>query len=128
MRVLLDTCVFLWVISGASDLSSRACEVFQNPDNEVFLSSVSVWEIVVKHSLGRLPLPEPPGRFIQQMRVAHGIEPLPLDEDAVLYLHRLPRLHKDPFGRMIICQAIHGNMTILTPDRAILQYPVATVW
>jgi len=66
MRVLLDTCTFLWVLTDAPELSERAREVFQDPANEVFLSSVSVWEIVVKYALGRLPLPEPPERFVPQ--------------------------------------------------------------
>lgn len=128
MRVLLDTCTFLWVLTDAPELSERAREVFQDPANEVFLSSVSVWEIVVKYALGRLPLPEPPERFVPLMRAAHEIEPLPLEEEAVLQLHRLPKLHKDPFDRMLVCQAIHGGMAVLTPDEAISQYPVVTIW
>ncbi len=90
MGILLDTCTFLWVILGAQELSGRARDLFADPSNDVFLSAVSVWEISVKHSLGRLPLPEPPDRFLPQERERHLITALPLDEAAVLHLHRLP--------------------------------------
>lgn len=128
MKLLLDTCAFLWIVSGGDDLSKESRKLFSDPSNEVYLSSVSVWEIVVKHSLGRLPLPEPPWSFVIKYRKSHGIQPLALDEDAVLQLPRLPELHKDPFDRMIICQAIAHGLALLTPDTLISQYPVRTVW
>ncbi|RLA79682.1 MAG: type II toxin-antitoxin system VapC family toxin [Deltaproteobacteria bacterium] len=128
MKILLDTCTFLWIITDDPELSERARSLFRDPSNDVYLSSVSVWEMMVKHSLGRLPLPEPPEGFIPAERERHGIEPLPLEEGAVLYLSRLPRFHNDPFDRMLICQAINHGMTILTPDKLIVQYPVATIW
>ncbi|MHB8763916.1 MAG: type II toxin-antitoxin system VapC family toxin, partial [Deferrisomatales bacterium] len=61
MRLLLDTCTFLWIVSGAPELSPNGRSLFADPDNEVMLSSVSAWEIAVKHALGKLPLPDPPG-------------------------------------------------------------------
>ena len=128
MSILLDTCAFLWVILGAREISSRARNLFTDPSNEVFLSAVSVWEISVKYNLGRLPLPEPPDRFLPQERERHLITPLPLEEAAVLHLHRLPQLHKDPFDRMLVCQAIESGLVILTPDRLISQYPTRTAW
>ncbi|HUF82656.1 MAG TPA: type II toxin-antitoxin system VapC family toxin, partial [Burkholderiales bacterium] len=70
----------------------------------------------------------PPQQFIPEQRRAHGIETLPLDEDAVLQLSRLPAIHKDPFDRMLICQAIAHGMVILTPDPLIGRYPVRTLW
>jgi len=128
MRVLLDTSTFLWVISDAPELSAHARELFVDPGNEVYLSSVSAWEMAIKHALGRLPLPEPPERFVPSQRKQHGIEPLQLDEEAALHLTRLPLLHKDPFDRMLVCQAIVHNFVILTPDKLVNQYPVRTVW
>lgn len=128
MNLLLDTCTFVWLIADSPDLSSSARQFFSDPDNEVYLSAVSAWEIVIKHHLGRLPLPEPPQRFIPRQRVLHEIRPLPLEEAAVLHLARLPDYHKDPFDRMLICQAIAHGLTILTPDPAITQYPVRTEW
>jgi len=128
MKVLLDTCTFLWVALGDERLSSAAAEAYQNPDHEVFLSTISAWEISVKHSLGRLPLPEPPEKLVPALRKDRGITSLPLDEESALHLTRLPALHRDPFDRMLICQAIVGGMVLLTPDRLITQYPVRTIW
>jgi len=128
MRILLDTCTFLWIIGDAPELSKRARELFVDPANDVLLSAVSAWEISVKHGLGRLPLPEPPEKFIPFQRERHGIEALPLEEEATLYLNRLPSSHRDPFDRMLICQAIVHGMVILTPDELVTQYPVRSLW
>jgi len=89
---------------------------------------VSVWEIVVKHALGRLPLPDSPAQFIAGMRALHAIEPLPLEEEAVLMLPKLPDIHRDPFDRMLVCQALAHGLSLLTPDSLIRQYPVPVVW
>ena len=128
MRILLDTCTFLWVITEAPELSARARELFADPANEVFLSSISTWEISVKYALGRLPLPESPERFIPTQRKQHCVETLLLEDSATLHLVRFPELHKDPFDRMLICQAMIHGMVIMTPDALILQYPVPSTW
>lgn len=82
-------------------LSDRARELFREPDNEVYLSAVSAWEIAAKCAAGRLCLPEPPGQFIPRWRQVFGIKVLPLEEEAALHTARLPRLHRDPFDRML---------------------------
>jgi PIN domain nuclease of toxin-antitoxin system len=128
LKILLDTCTFLWIVEGSSRLSQQARELFSDPANEVFLSAVSAWEIVQKYALGKLPLPESPDRFITRYRSAHSVLPLPLDEDAVLHLSKLPGLHRDPFDRMLVCQAIAGSSIILTPDPLVAQYPVRVLW
>lgn len=127
MRILLDTCTFLWITLDDSLLSSQARERFLDPENEVFLSAASAWEISIKYTLGRLPLPEPPDRFVPDQRRRHGIHPLALDEEATLREHHLPKLHKDPFDRILICQALAYGLIILTPDPLIRQYPVVQV-
>ena len=128
MRILLDTCTFLWLITDDTALPASARNVFLDPDNDVYLSAVSVWEIAVKHSLGKLPLPASPDRFIPSQRESHGITSLPLEEQAVLYLSKLPQLHRDPFDRVLVCQAIQHELTLLTPDPLITQYAVRTAW
>ena len=128
MKLLLDTCTFVWVISDDPALSPRSRELFARPDNEVFLSVVSVWEIVVKHQLGKLPLPTPPRMFVAGHRERHRIAALPLEEGAVFPLSALPDRHKDPFDRMLACQAIHHGLTLLTPDPLLQQYPVSHIW
>ena len=128
MRLLLDTCTFLWVLADAPGLSPRARQLVRDPANDVYLSAASAWEIAVKHGLGRLRLPAPPERFVPEEREHHGIEALALEEESVLYAHRLPALHRDPFDRVLVCQAIVHGLTILTPDPLVTQYPVRCLW
>jgi PIN domain nuclease of toxin-antitoxin system len=127
VKLLLDTCTFLW-LAGGGTLSPRAAAAVRDPANDVFLSAASVWEIVVKHSIGKLPLPEDPAQFIRTRREARGVTPLPFDEDAALQGTRLPRLHRDPFDRMLIAQAIALGLAIVTPDPLVTQYPIRTIW
>lgn len=128
MKLLLDTCTFLWIALGSDELSSAARSAFRDPANDVFLSVVSAWEIALEYSVGKLPLPDAPARYLPGVRARHGIAPLPLDEGAALQLPKLPDLHRDPFDRMLVCQAIAHGLEIVTPDAAISQYPVRTLW
>lgn len=116
------------MITGDEQLSEDSRRLIINPDNEVLLSAASAWEIAVKNSLGRLPLPDDPARYIPKLRRAHGIDSLPLDEESTLYLGKLPALHRDPFDRVLVCQAMVHGLVLLTPDEAITQYPVRTRW
>jgi PIN domain nuclease of toxin-antitoxin system len=128
MRLLVDTCTFLWIATGDARLSDRARELFRASENDVWLSAVSAWEISVKHKLGKLPLPEPPHTFVPKVRTQHLIESLEIDEESTLGLRHLPDHHRDPFDRMLICQALTHNLQLLTPDPLVTQYPVRTVW
>ena len=127
MRLLLDTCTFLWLAGGGS-LSPAAAAAVRDPSNDVYLSAVSTWEIVAKHRAGRLPLPEPPDRLIPAERRLRGVTALPFDEESALQGLRLPALHRDPFDRMLIAHAIALGLAIVTPDQAIAQYPVRVIW
>jgi PIN domain nuclease of toxin-antitoxin system len=106
MRILLDTHIFLWFISGDTQLSTDVRDATRDTNNEVYLSSVSVWETIVKYQLGKLPLPEHPGIYLPKQRDLHQIISLALDESSVVQLAKLPPLHRDPFDRMLICQAL----------------------
>lgn len=128
MKFLLDTCTFLWIITDAPELSLYTRDQFISPDNDIYLSVVSAWEIAVKYALGRLPLPETPERFIPAQRRQHGISVLPLEEEAALHVHRLPAFHADPFDRMLVSQALVHGLILLTPDEQISRYPVRTAW
>ncbi len=128
MKVLLDTAPFLWAATDAAELSATARAVISDPGEEVLLSAVSCWEISVKHSLGKLELPESPERLIPAIREEYGIDTLPLDQGSALQLERLPRHHADPFDRLLICQAVFNGLAILTPDELIRRYPVRTIW
>ena len=128
MNILLDTCTFLWIVRSDSALSTTAIQLYSNPDNTVFLSPVSTWEMSVKYGLGRLPLAEPPHIYIPAERNKHRILSLPLEEADIEPLGRLPTIHNDPFDRMLICQAITRGLILLTPDEFISRYPVNVKW
>jgi PIN domain nuclease of toxin-antitoxin system len=124
MRILLDTHIFLWFISGDSQLSPDVRDVIRDLDNEVYLSVVSVWEAIVKYQLGKLPLPEHPETYLPKQRDLHQVASLSLDESSVIQLAKLPSLHRDPFDRMLICQALQNGLTIATADTAVRAYSV----
>lgn len=128
MTILLDTCTFLWLSQDAPQLSDTARTLFQDPATEVLLSSVSAWEIAVKYAAGRLSLAKPPEQLVPEFRADYAIGTLPFSEEEALAASRLPPLHKDPFDRMLVSQAILYDLTILTPDAQIRQYPVRTAW
>ena len=128
MKILLDTCTFLWIIWDAKELSDAARELYADPANEIHLSTVSCWEISIKHGLGRLPLPAHPLEIVTEQRRKHSIASLPLDEESALRVGSLPPVHRDPFDRMLISQAVTHGMTILTPDPAFRAYAVRTRW
>ena len=128
MKLLLDTCTFLWLNSGLSLVSPLARGLCADRDNDLYLSVVSAWEIALKQVAGRLPLPQPAAQYVPSRREANGIASLDLSEEAVLQLPKLPPLHADPFDRMLICQAIAHGLAILTPDEWIARYPVRVLW
>jgi PIN domain nuclease of toxin-antitoxin system len=124
MRILLDTHIFLWFISGDIQLSTSIRDTIRDPDNEVYLSSVSIWEAIVKYRIGKLPLPEPPETYLPKQRDLHQISSLALDESSVVQLAKLPPLHRDPFDKMLICQALQNGLIIATVDAAVRAYSV----
>jgi PIN domain nuclease of toxin-antitoxin system len=124
MRILLDTHVFLWYITADARLPATFCAAIQDPANEVYLSVVSVWEAVIKHQFGKLPLPAPPADYLPQQRVAHGIASLPIDEGAMAPLAGLPPLHRDPFDRLLVAQALQHGLTVATVDPDVSAYPI----
>jgi PIN domain nuclease of toxin-antitoxin system len=128
MNILLDTCSFLWVVQEPEKISLPSKHAFEEPSNTVYLSSVTTWEIALKYSIGKLTLPIPPRIFIPEALAEHGIATLALAFNDTFHLQGLPSLHRDPFDRMLICQAIEHGLTILTPDEAIRRYPVKTLW
>jgi len=124
MKLLLDTHVFLWYIIGDPRLAPTTVTAVSDTTNEVFLSTVSLWEIVVKQELGKLLLPGAASDYIPRQRARHGTASLPLDESSIQFLPSLPPIHRDPFDRMIVCQALAHELVLVTDDRAIRSYPV----
>jgi PIN domain nuclease of toxin-antitoxin system len=123
MRLLLDTHIFLWFVTGSSELAERIRDAIRDPANDVYLSVVSFWETIIKSQLGKLPLPDPPQDWLPRDRGQHRITSLPVDEASVAHLAALPLLHRDPFDRLLICQALEHRLTIVTVDEKIQAYP-----
>ena len=125
MKLLLDTHIFLWYITADLRLPIKFRDAIREPKNEVFLSVVSLWEVTVKNNLGKLPLPQSPEIYIPNERRRHQIKSLAIHENAVRELVNLPALHRDPFDRILICQALANNLTIVTVDAQIQNYNVS---
>jgi len=124
MKLLLDTHVFIWYVRNARELPDVFRAAIRDPGNEIFLSVVSLWESIIKFQLGKLPLPEPPQTVLPRLRDQHLIQSLPVDEASVPQLAELPPIHRDPFDRLLICQAIQHGLAIATADPAFAAYAV----
>lgn len=126
MKLLLDTHIFLWLQTDPERLGDQL-RVVEDERTELLLSAVSSWEIAIKYGLGRLPLPEPPERYVPSRMRAIAAEALAVEHPHALAVATLPNLHRDPFDRLLIAQASLLGLTILTADRAVAQYPVPTL-
>lgn len=124
MIILLDTCDFLWFVSGSDSLPTRLREEIENPDNTVYLSVVSLWEIIIKEGLGKMPLPKSAAEYVPEQRERHRISSLDLNEASVKLLAKLPLVHRDPFDRMLVCQARAQGSKLCSSDPVMKQYPV----
>lgn len=126
MRLLLDTQVFLWLLADPERLGQHLGTI-QDPANDLLLSAASSWEIAVKVRLGRLRLPDIPQRYVPDRMRALGVEPLAVEHAHALVVAELPMLHRDPFDRLLVAQARHLRLSILTADDAIARYDVGTI-
>ena len=128
MNLLLDTQVFLWMAAGNERVPAAVREAIRAPGNLVWLSVVSVWELAIKQQLRRIELPGPAAEVIGDLRRRHGVASLPIGEEAVAHLDKLPDVHRDPFDRMLVCQAIEHNLTLVSADKLLRRYPVKVLW
>jgi PIN domain nuclease of toxin-antitoxin system len=124
MNLLLDTHIFLWYVIDDPQLPAAHRDAIRNTSNEVYLSAACVWEAVIKYSLGKLPLPDAPASYMPKQRMAHNMAGLPIAEEVMVVLSTLPYLHRDPFDRILISQALHHGMTLVTVDDKIRPYSV----
>ena len=127
MKALLDTHTFLWAISGDEKLSRRAGEIFSGP-SDLWVSVASLWEVVIKVQIGKIPLPEPTGPYLVKKLAENQIEMLPISLDHVLRIESLPNYHNDPFDRMLIAQSLEEKLPLVTADRVFARYPVEVIW
>jgi PIN domain nuclease of toxin-antitoxin system len=129
VRLLLDTHAFLWLLDDApTKLSRKALEACQDEQNELFLSTATVWELQIKHQLGKLRLKRSLQQVIEQQLALDNVRMLPIDLAHIYALGDLPRHHRDPFDRMLIAQARVEGAEVVTHDPLFAQYPVTIQW
>lgn len=124
VNYLLDTHVFLWMLSQPDRLVNTARDVIQNPDHWVFVSAISGMEIAIKKSLGKLDAPEDLEHEIEQ----RGIQHLPLHFRHGATMARLPFHHQDPFDRMLVAQALSEQLILITHDKKLAPYDAEILW
>ncbi len=122
MKFLLDTHLVLWVPASDARISRSARLVLNDPENNLLFSTVSLWEIAIKRGLGKLDYRIDP-RIIRHELLESGYEELPVLGQHAVSVDVLPAIHKDPFDRLLIAQAIVEGITLLTADAAIARYP-----
>ncbi|MEX1328005.1 MAG: type II toxin-antitoxin system VapC family toxin [Desulfobacterales bacterium] len=128
MKVLLDTHAFLWSITGDDRLSKTAEEIFLDPDNNLFFSAASFWEICIKLSLGKLSLKREWFKTIQEEMRINAVQWLPVEMRHCVELTKLPFHHRDPFDRMLIAQAMTEDLQLLSRDSRLSAYEINRVW
>lgn len=128
MRLLLDTHVFLWWNEGSPELSRGARRLLADPENNLFFSVVSVWEMALKAQSGKLSLPTPVSAYVPARLNHYGIEHLALTLEHVLASSALPVHHRDPFDRMLVAQAQVEQLILVTHDSQVRKYAVETSW
>ena len=127
MTYLLDTHVWLWMLTEPGRMADEVREIVSAAATPLLLSAASSWEIAIKYGLGRLPLPEPPATYVPSRLRSSGVRPVGVEHSHCLEVANLPRLHRDPFDRLLVAHARLERLTIITADEAIRQYDVPTV-
>lgn len=128
MKAILDTHTFIWSDTDPSKLSPAVLACFADPNCTIFLSVVSVWEVVIKTGNNKLTLSGDVERVIADIQRKNPLRLLPVTFDHVLNLRTLPPIHRDPFDRMLVAQAVAENAVLLSCDANIRQYPVRVIW
>src|SRR5712692_5113047 len=127
MRLLLDTHTFLWFIDDNPRLSSNAKSLLES-DNDLLLSTASLWEIAIKFSLGKLGLPEPFEPFVRYQLSVNAIDVLQIDTAHLSVVATLPFHHRDPFDRLLVAQAMVEELPIVSTDVQFDAYSIERLW
>lgn len=126
MKILLDTHVLLWVAGDPKQLSAQARKLLEDPQNQLYFSAASLWEISIKNKLGRtdfkVDLP-----VLRRNLLDYGFEEIAINSAHTLAVEALPNIHKDPFDRMLVAQTIVEGIMLMTADSAVAEYPVAVI-
>ena len=126
MNILLDTHTLLWALTDEAKLSERVRKLLPNADT--WFSVASLWEILIKARIGKMPLPQPTGPFIMSKLRDNGVRVLPVTADHVLRIESLPGHHRDPFDRMLIAQSLEEKLPLVSSDTVFERYGVQLIW
>jgi PIN domain nuclease of toxin-antitoxin system len=122
MKFLLDTHLLLWAAGQPERLSKPARELIENPDNALYFSAASIWEIAIKSSLGREDF-KADARLIRRGLIDNGYQEIAISSEHAAGVQALPLVHKDPFDRLLIAQSLSEGMPLVTVDPLLAQYP-----
>jgi PIN domain nuclease of toxin-antitoxin system len=128
VKLLVDTHCWLWYLLTPERLNEPAQKALRDPENEIFFSVASSWEIVVKFGLGKLDLPLPPSNYIPDRLAKLGHQTLSIRQSHVLQLEALPLHHRDPFDRILVAQAQVEGLSLATADKVLTAYDVPVFW
>ena len=128
MNILLDTQIFLWALTEPKRLGKKAKSLLKSKKNQLYLSAASSWEIAIKTGLGKLPLPEPPDKYISSRMASLRIAPLDVRHYHTFIVYKLPLHHRDPFDRILIASAIAENLHLMSADKQFRRYDVDLIW
>ena len=130
MRLLLDTHTLLWLVDGHPNLSGLARSALMDPENDLFISVASIWELAIKTTKPNQPLilNDPLGIYLAKWLPVYQLTVLPILQLHALELLTLPDPHRDPFDRILIAQVRQENMAIVTADGKFADYPITIIW
>jgi PIN domain nuclease of toxin-antitoxin system len=128
VNAILDTCTFIWLTQQPERLSKPAVAFCDDSGNALYLSLASIWEISLKWTAGRIPLPAPPRAWITEQTAVWAVKLVSILPEHLYRATELAKLHPDPFDRLIVAQALAGGYAVVTPDPHIRQYPVQSIW
>ena len=128
MKIIVDTCSFLWFIENNPKLSSTALSLIEDKGNDILLSFASIWEMAIKHSIGKLIFTKAFDNFIREQLDINSIGISSINFDHIATVATLPLYHRDPFDRMIIAQAIVEGHPIISSDTVFDDYPIKRLW
>ncbi len=128
LKLLLDTCVFVWLTQDPAQISRRARKAIDDPGNELWLSHASIWEVHLKHFAGKLKLPEQPRQWFSRQMAAWAVQDQPLDLESLHLTSELPRVHRDPFDRLLVAQSQTHRLKLVSPDQVFPDYGIDVLW
>lgn len=128
MKLLLDTCCWLWWLSDTQKLSEQQLNALISHQNQLFLSVATLWELSIKINTGKLDIPQPLNKLVAQECPQDNIRIIDIKPIHAIESGSLPLHHKDPFDRMIITQAITENLTVITSDKVFQKYNIAVLF